>query len=360
MRTEPQILRSAAFQPAVSPISNRQGVLLSDNRLDSSGCRLEALRYSRLETCATGNPRLGHTSTSAGAQLWLIARKEFSDRFRSGWVIACIAVWLGAIGLTSFLGLLQIGQIGVQGYERTVISLLNLVQYLVPLLGLLLGHDLLVSEQEERTLRFVLACGVSRARLVIAKFLGGCLTLTVPLVLGFTLAGAAIWFTAKDRAFMPFLTLAISGLALGVVFLALGLGLSAFSRTRVQALVLALLAWCIAVFVFDLVALGVLLSTKSIAAAQEIEMVCDATHVNAATDIHSCFDNVSDRPAPSSTMHAPSLGWLAANPVDLFRAANLSKQIGLALPWPAILLSASLWLALPLGAGLWRLRRTDL
>ena len=53
MRTEPQILRSAAFQPAVSPISNRQGVLLSDNRLDSSGCRLEALRYSRLETCAT-------------------------------------------------------------------------------------------------------------------------------------------------------------------------------------------------------------------------------------------------------------------------------------------------------------------
>jgi len=89
----------------------------------------------------------------------LIAGKEFGDRFRSGWVIACVLVWLGAIGLTSFLGLLQIGRIGVQGYERTVVSLLNLVQYLVPLLGLLLGHDLLVSEVEERTLRLILARG---------------------------------------------------------------------------------------------------------------------------------------------------------------------------------------------------------
>lgn len=60
----------------------------------------------------------------------MLAAKEFGDRLRSGWVIGCVLVWLGAIGLTSFFGLLQIGQIGLQGYERTVISLLNLVQYL--------------------------------------------------------------------------------------------------------------------------------------------------------------------------------------------------------------------------------------
>ena len=29
-------------------------------------------------------------------QIRLIALKEFGDRFRSGWVIACIVVWLGA------------------------------------------------------------------------------------------------------------------------------------------------------------------------------------------------------------------------------------------------------------------------
>src|ERR1044071_8584238 len=100
--------------------------------------------------------------SSARRQIGHIAVKEFGDRFRSGWVLTCVLVWLGAIGLTSFLGLLQIGQIGIQGYERTVMSLLNLVQYLVPLLGLLLAHDLIVSENEERTFRLMLATGVTR------------------------------------------------------------------------------------------------------------------------------------------------------------------------------------------------------
>src|ERR1043166_8770821 len=98
--------------------------------------------------------------SSARRQIGHIAVKEFGDRFRSGWVLACVLVWLGAIGLTSFLGLLQIGRIGVLGYERTVVSLLNLVQYLVPLLGLLLGHDLIVSENEDRLLRSMVARGV--------------------------------------------------------------------------------------------------------------------------------------------------------------------------------------------------------
>jgi len=294
-------------------------------------------------------------------QIVIIAAKEFGDRFRSGWVIACVLVWLGAIGLTSFLGLLQIGHIGAQGYERTVISLLNLVQYLVPLLGLLLGHDLVVSENEERTLRLILAGGVGRSRLLLGKFLGGCLTLAVPLVLGFAISGAVIGITAKDSAVSPFLRLAVSGLLLGIVFLGLGLAISTFSRTRVQALVAALLTWCFVVFVFDLVALGVMISMHVPAAAQEIEIICDATHVNAAADIHSAFDNASDSAGAGNrhtSQRAP--GWLAMNPVDLFRAVNLSKQMELSVPAPLILSALALWLALPLGAGLWKLRRTDL
>jgi ABC-type transport system involved in multi-copper enzyme maturation permease subunit len=297
---------------------------------------------------------------SAARQVSLIAAKEFGDRFRSGWVIACVLVWLGAIGLTSFLGLLQIGHIGVQGYERTVISLLNLVQYLVPLLGLLLGHDLIVSEREEGTLRLILARGVSRTRLLLGKFLGGCFTLAVPLALGFTIAGTVIGMAAKDNGIAPFLRLAVSGLVLGIVFLGIGLAISTFARTRVQSLVVALLTWCMAVFVFDLVALGVMVSTKSPVAAQEIEVLCDTTHVNAAADIHSAFDNVPDGQHVATSTKASSLGWLAINPVDLFRAVNLSQQMELHLPAFAIPLAVSLWLAFTLGTSIWKLHRTDL
>jgi len=298
---------------------------------------------------------------SAARQTMLIAGKEFGDRFRSGWVIACVLVWLGAIGLTSFLGLLQIGRIGVQGYERTVVSLLNLVQYLVPLLGLLLGHDLLVSEVEERTLRLILASGVNRTRLLLGKFLGGCLTVAVPLALGFVIAGAAIGLTTKDGAVAPFLRLAISGLFLGVLFLGIGLTISAFSRTRVQSLVFALVAWGLAVFVFDLVALSVVFSTKAPRAFQEMELICDATHVNAAADLHSGFDSLTDpKPRGSKTRSTPSLGWLTVNPVDLFRAVNLSKQLQVGVPPLTVALAVTLWMAGSLGASRWRLGRTDL
>src|SRR5689334_9274676 len=100
-----------------------------------------------------------------------IAIKEFCDRLRSGWIITCALVWLGTISLTSVFGLIQIGHIGVQGYERTTMSLLNLVQYVVPLLGLLVGHDLVVREREDRTLHLLIAAGASRTRILFAKFL---------------------------------------------------------------------------------------------------------------------------------------------------------------------------------------------
>lgn len=303
-----------------------------------------------------------HRATASWARpVRLIGMKEFSDRFRSGWVIACVLVWLGAIGLVSFLGLLQIGQIGLQGYERTVISLLNLVQYLVPLLGLLLGHDLMVGENEERTLRPILAAGVSRAQLLLGKFLGGCLSLGFPLGLGFALAGGFIGLATRDRAISPFLTLAVSGLALGIVFLAIGLAISTFSRSRVQALVFALLAWCLAVFVFDLVALGWLVSSRASVAAHEIELVCDATHVNAAADIHSEADTAIERSAQASSSHNSSpMVWLALNPVDLFRAANLAAQLEVPVSPLILVLALALWLGSALGASLWKLRGADL
>jgi Cu-processing system permease protein len=293
--------------------------------------------------------------------LAIIAWKEFGDRFRSGWVVACALVWLGAIALTSLFGLVQIGKIGVQGYDRTVVSLLNLVQYLVPLLALLLGHDLLVSEREDRTLALVLAGGVTRSRLLLGKFAGGCLTLGLPLLLGFAIAGTVIGLAAGGNGLGPFLRLALSGLVLGIVFLGLGLMLSTLCRTRVQALVLALLAWCVAVFVFDLAAMGLLMVTRSEQAAREVEVATDATHVNAMADIHAAFENGDDAAARAqATAPKSAPAWLLLNPVDLFRAVNLPREIAPAVPLPGVLLSVSLWLGGCLAAGAWKLKRLDL
>jgi Cu-processing system permease protein len=300
-------------------------------------------------------------SMRALRQVFLLAGKEFGDRLRSGWVLACVLVWLGAVIFTSLFGLVQIGHVGLQGYERTVVSLLNLVQYLVFLLGLLLGHDLVVGEREERTLPLLLAAGVSRGRLLLGKFCGGAATLAVPLGLGFAIAGAAIGFSVQDRALTGFLLLAGSTLLLGLVFLGIGLLISVLCRTRVRALVTTLLVWGVFVFVLDLVALGLLVSLQSPAAAQEIEVLCDTTHLNASVDIHTAFDLPNNAPPsePTSSLTG-SLSWVLLNPVALFRAVNLA-----AAPDQAALLGingllAGVWLAGVLGFAAWRMRRLDL
>lgn len=290
-----------------------------------------------------------------------IAFKEFSDRFRSGWVIACAAVWLGAIALTSLFGLVQIGKIGWQGYERTVVTLLNLVQYLVPLLALLLGHDLVVSEREDRTMSLSIASGVSRAQMLFGKFLGGCLALVFPVLLGFVIAGVVIGLGAGRSGIGNFVVLAISGLGLGIIFLALGLVISILCRTRVQALVIALLTWCAAVFVFDLVALGIVVSTRTNQAAKQIETVTDATHVNGIADMHQAFESGTDNVPQAKPATMKLLFWtLLANPVDLFRAINLPATSEAQVPAIVIPLAFAFWITAALSAGFWRLRRLDL
>jgi len=294
-------------------------------------------------------------------QIWAIASKEFNDRLRSGWVIACALVWLGAIALTSLFGLVQIGRIGLQGYDRTVVSLLNLVQYLVPLLGLLLGHDLLVSEREERTLALILAGGVTRARALAGKFIGGGFALALPLALGFVIAGAAIGLSAKDKAIGSFFMLAISGLMLGVIFLGVGLLISTLCRTRVQALVCALLTWCVAVFAFDLVAMGIVVTANSNQATREIEQATDATHVTSIADMHNAFESGDEQATRITAVRSQKVAaWLALNPVDLFRAVNLPPAANVTVPVPLATLSIAAWLLGALGCASWKLHRIDL
>jgi Cu-processing system permease protein len=294
------------------------------------------------------------------SQMLRIAAKEFGDRFRCGWVIAAAAVWIGAICLTSFFGLIQIGQLGVQGYERTVISLLNLIQYLAPLLGLLMGHDLLVSEREDRTLALILSTGVSRDVLLAGKFLGGVVTISFPLVLGFIISGVVIGLNASASGLLAFTKLAVSGLALAILFTAAGLAISTFARTRVQALVLALLAWCAVVFVFDLAVLGALLAAKVPQAAQEIEVACDATHVNSMADIHNAFDQPGAGAKRIPVQEASSFSWILLNPVDLFRATNLPPQPGLKISTATVLSITGLWVGGLLAFACWRFRSQDL
>ena len=120
----------------------------------------------------------------------ILLQKELRDGLRNRW-LWLFAVALGVLALA--LGGLALSQTGgVLGFSRTVAGLVNLTLLLVPLLGLALGAQSVAGERERHILPYLLAQPLSRAELLLGKYLGLVLALGAALGLGFGAAGLAL------------------------------------------------------------------------------------------------------------------------------------------------------------------------
>lgn len=258
-----------------------------------------------------------------------LAGREVANGMRNRWVVAATLV-LAALALAlTFLGSAPTGTVGASPLAVTVVSLASLTTFLVPLIALLLSYDAVIGEIERGTMLLLLTYPVARWQVVLGKFLGHCVLLSIATVLGYGAAGVAVVLTAGGagrEGWGPFAALIGSSALLGCAFLAIGYLTSALVRERATAAGLAVGVWLIFVLLFDLGLLGYLAATKG------------------------------------EGLSAENFRWvLLLNPADAFRLFNLTgfEQVrqfsGLAALGeqarfsPALLLAALLaWIALPL------------
>ncbi|AHL34279.1 membrane protein [Pseudomonas brassicacearum] len=261
--------------------------------------------------------------------VWNMARKEFSDGLRNRWLLAISLLFaVLAIGI-AWLGAAASGQLGFTSVPATVASLASLATFLMPLIALLLAYDAIVGEDESGTLLLLLTYPLGRGQLLLGKFVGHGLILTLATVIGFGCAMLAIGLLVDDIelslllwAFGRFM---LSTTLLGWGFLGLAYVLSALSAEKSTAAGLALGVWFFFVLVFDLVLLALLVLSEG-------------------------------RFSPDL------LPWLLLfNPTDVYRLINLSGfdsasngaavlTLGSDLPvsGPWLWLCLGLWVALPL------------
>jgi Cu-processing system permease protein len=191
-----------------------------------------------------------------------VARKEIRDAAGSTWLMAYAVLFtLLALGL-SYLGERNLGSVGFENFSRTTASILNLCLLLAPLAALTLASGAIAGDRERGTLTYLLAQPIDRWELLLGKYLGLAASIGLATALGFGIAGIviALQTSAMDAGtYMLFLGLV---LALILVMTGIGLALSAVSSSRVQALGLAMLAWFIAAFVFDLLLIGMVSATS--------------------------------------------------------------------------------------------------
>jgi Cu-processing system permease protein len=153
-------------------------------------------------------------------------------------------------------GLAASGQLVVQGFTRTAVSLLSLALYLLPLVGLILGaHAFGV---EDGGTELLLAQPVGRRTVLLGRAAGLALVLGLVATLGFGLAGAVVLGSAGLDGLVGYAATALGSTLVGLAGLALGILLGVRSRRRLSAVAWALVAWVVLAVLFDFAAIALL------------------------------------------------------------------------------------------------------
>ena len=270
------------------------------------------------------------------ARIRTVLAQEFLLARRSLWVTLATAVLTLFALAVAFLGAAQGAALKADVLSLTTASLASLSVYLIPLIALLMSYDGFAGEMERGTLALTLATPVRRWELFAGKFLAQATAVGIAVLLAFAIAGAAVAvvYGTGFEGLAAWARLTGSSAALGAVFVAFGLALSAMAGRTALAAALAVGAWLVLIVLYDLALLGALMAAGEGVFANQV------------------------------------FPWLVlANPADAFRLYNLagletapiSGIDGLArsLPFPptAALAAIGLWLGACLVLGIDRTRR---
>lgn len=199
-------------------------------------------------------------------ELRVVAAKEFRDGLRNRWVLAISLLFaVFALGL-GYFGSAASGSLGFASLDATIVSLSSLAIFVIPLIALLLAYDTIIGEEEQGTLMLLLSYPLTRSQLLVGKFFGHDLVLSVATLLGFGGAGFVLaWSSQRLGEFHLWAVLGmfiLSAVLLGLVFIAIACLISVLAKEKSRAAGAALLVWFGFVLVFDLSLLALLVASQ--------------------------------------------------------------------------------------------------
>jgi Cu-processing system permease protein len=273
-----------------------------------------------------------------GAIIAAIAARETRAGLRSKWfALYAIVFAVLSIGF-SVVAMGGSALTGEPGFGRTSAGLLNLMLLMVPLIGLTAGAQSLVGEREGRGLDYLLAQPVSPAEVFLGKYLGVALCLTLTLLAGFGSAGLVLAVRGGAAGIGDFALLVVLTLLLGLGTLSIGYLVSSFTSQTSAALGIAVTLWLAFVIVGDLGLMG-----SALVMDLTPETLLTLTLVN-PLDVYKLL--TVDQLQASLDVLGPA-------------GAYATEQLGRLLA-PALLGLLAMWVVLPLPAGYYLFKRTDI
>ncbi|NHN42250.1 ABC transporter permease [Halorubellus sp. JP-L1] len=275
-----------------------------------------------------------------------VARKDFEDAARAKTLWALVVIFSLFLGAAAwFFGDIQAGSNAVAG-DALLASLTTPTSIFLPIMGIMVGYKAIVGERTSGTIKLLLSLPNTRQDVLAGKFLGRSAVVGTAVVVG-SLVGAIVFaIFASSFPAVEYLAFLLLTVVLGAVFVAIGIGFSASTKSDTIAIVGAIalvllftLLWNIFTFVLTL-----LLNEFTDLASETLTDVLGFTNAINPTGAYSVLirDVLSDsaqQAAAGQAMGAPSgfytETWFAAV-VLLF------------------------WLAVPLAFGYWRFENAEL
>ena len=185
-----------------------------------------------------------------------VARHELRGALRGRMLLGFAALFtLLSLGIT-LAGLGGSGQVLVQGFARTGVSLLGIAVYLLPLLGLVVGAAAFGSEDGGTEL--LVAQPVERWEVLLGRVIGLCAALALVAAAGYGAAAALVLARVGVAGIGGYLLVAGGSTAVGLAGVTVGVLLGVVARRRGAAVGWALGVWFAAAVLYDLAAIGVL------------------------------------------------------------------------------------------------------
>lgn len=191
-----------------------------------------------------------------------IAKKEILDNVRNKWIIILTIIFVSLTLVVSYFG--SIFSQGWQDFGATISGMMSLVQFLIPIIGLMLGYAAIIGEIEKGSMSSLISLPINRLEILLGKFLGLGGVLSFTTFIGFGVAGIVIAANVSNVNYVDYLAFIGSTILLGLVFVSLALFFSTLFKKRSTAMGGAILLWFLFNMILPLVFVGIMIASISL------------------------------------------------------------------------------------------------
>ena len=190
------------------------------------------------------------------ANFLTLIMKEIKDSYRNRWAGSSIIVMTILSLVLSLLGSTPIGNTSIGPLTVIIVSLSTLSVFIIKLIALLLSYNCIVGEEDRGTLLLLLTYPVSRTQIVLGKFIGQLVILSLAIIIGYGAAAFTVILsvetTVSQQNWYAFAKLVLSSILLGAAFLGIGIFISSSLMVSASAAAWAIGVWLVFVVLFDL------------------------------------------------------------------------------------------------------------